>query len=405
MLLDYQNLTKLSRTPREDELETQSTARFDTPPIKKKAMDRPRDLVKDICKLIRETIRLQSCLYMVVDTQKALWRILSESSLGAESTNDLSEFVLMTAIVEALQKERLYPSNFHGPTLIAIKERRVIAILLSHILLHFCGSAWLREDWDKGSISFLRHNYREQMVLSTNLQIYNPDPDLDALKRMHRFPAILSLGILLMELELKKTFEFSLEEFMADLEDDGEREDCRSDANTKQYVAISMLKELRANQPPESDFITAIDTCINFHYTREVLGGTNSQSAETDDIVNHRDKLYSEISLRRKIYQEIVVPLERDFCKSFKIKSSELLEKLPIAFSFWDRRHLFSIAPQTYPDPVLTPPRSSSVTPSRQSIAPISSVITDVAQHVITSIPDMQPIYFHDVPLPVNAQR
>jgi hypothetical protein len=341
---------------------------------------------------------------MIVDTQRGLWRILSASSLGTQSTNDLSDLIPMTAILEVLQNERLRPNDFHGPTLIAIKERRVIAILLSHILLHFCGSAWLREDWGKGSISFLRHNDREEMVLSTNLQVYKLLPDLDALKRMHRFPAVLSLGILLMEMELKKTFESALEDFMSGLDDDEEREDCLSDANTKQYVAISMLKELRANQPPESDFVIAIDACINFHYTREVIGGTNAENAEPDDIINHRDKLYSEISLRRKIYQDIVLPLERDFCKSFKIKSSELLEKLPITFSFWDRPDVYSISPHYSPDLALTPPTTSCETPIKQADTPMVSIPIKAAQDVITSIANMQPIYFHDVPLPASAQ-
>jgi hypothetical protein len=71
------------------------------------------------------------------------------------------------------------------------------------------------------------------MVLSTNLQEYCPDLDLDALNRMYRFPAVLSLSILLMELELKKIFELSLEELLADLDDDEEREDYSLDLNIK----------------------------------------------------------------------------------------------------------------------------------------------------------------------------
>ncbi|KAI9655942.1 MAG: hypothetical protein M1829_000452 [Trizodia sp. TS-e1964] len=381
----------------ENEPETQTTVRFNTPPIKRKATERPKELVKDICKVIRDTMRLKSRLNMVVDTHRNLWRILSATSLGADSKNSLNDSISMTAIVEALQKER-----FHGPTLIDIKERRVIAILLSQILLHFCGTAWLKEAWNKKTISFLRSSDREQLVLSTNLEKHKPDPDLDARKRTHRFPAILSLGILIMELELKKSYEFFLEKFMENLEDDEVREEYQSDANIKLYVALDMLEYLKVDQPPESGIIIAIDACINFNHTREVHEYTNSQSTEEDDIIYHRYKLYSEISLRRKIFHEIIVPLERDFCRSFNINASKLFEQLSTAFSFWDRYKNYCVAPQPQPNQVVTAPR---VGPAMSPWDPTVSIQLDVTQNSFTSVPDMQPIYFHDVPLISNAQQ
>jgi hypothetical protein len=47
--------------------------------------------------------------------------------------------------------------------------------------------------------------------------------------------------------------------------------------------------------------------------------------------------LYDDIGLRRKIYAEIVAPLERELCISFPEVKLDKLRDTPLSFPFWGR--------------------------------------------------------------------
>jgi hypothetical protein len=302
----------------------------------------------------------------------------SARGLGRKLAADAYAPLSMKIVIEKLQEERLQGSEFKGNSILSLKQRRIIAVLLSHTLLQFCGSAWLSEHWDKGSISFLQHSCGDRLVLSTDLQVHQIGPDLDAPDRFHQYPGILALGIILLEMELRKTIETARSE-----------QDEEPNPNTNVDVALKMFDDIQDNAMP--DFKAAVEAClINFDCIQE-------SREDKDDIIYHRDKLYDSMALRNKIYQEIIVPLERELCTSFPEIKLEKLSQMPLTLSFWGRKDFSPQNRRIVPiSPTPLPNLRSKANSVMNSILP-----PDQKAH----IPCTQPIFFHDVSVASSIER
>lgn len=366
-----------------------SKVRFQEPPSKKRVT--PQQLAKDICGLIENTSKRKTCLHLLVDDDRKLWHTLAPAPSRKPASINAHETLSMKHIIEKSQEERLQGSSFKKSAILSLKERRIIAVLLAHCLLQFCGSAWLEEHWSKESIAFFQRADGDRIVLSTGLKEHATKSDEDAPYRFHHYPGILALGILLLEMELKKTIETARNESLDDFDQDEE-----PNLNTDLETALKMFDDVQDNALP--GFKAAVDACLTFDYFKE--------DTEIADLVYHRDKLYDDMALRRKIYQDIIAPLERELCMSFPEIQLDELSQMPLKFSFWERmedRTTNDIHRNENRSPGPTRlPRSPPPTGPSQ---PNELTIAEAIPRPVIPIHMSQPVFFHDVPVEASKER
>lgn len=125
-------------------------------------------------------------------------------------------------------------------------------------------------------------------MLLTNLKAFNPEPDLEAEGRIYGYPGILSLVILILEMELGKTIEAACSELeYFDVDDE-------VNSNTDFDAAYSMFEDNEIQGDTIPGFKSAVKACLDFYYSND--------ETEPDDLINYRGKLYGDLGLRRKIY-------------------------------------------------------------------------------------------------------
>jgi hypothetical protein len=343
-----------------------------------------------MCGLIENTSRRKASLHMILDDERKLWYTLAPTFSRKAPALHLCDSISMTSIIEKLQEERLQGSEFQGSSILSLKQRRVIAVILAHGILQFCGGTWLCENWDKRSISFFRHAGGDRIVLSAGLQTQDLAPDTDAPYRFHQYPGVLALAILLLEMELKKTSEMAKSE-----QDDPAAEDGEFDLNTNLEIAQKMSDEIQDNALP--NFKAAIEACLSFHYFKE--------DTAIDDLIYHRDKLYDDMGLRRKIYAEIVAPLERELCMSFPEVKLDKLRDMPLSFTFWERIDLAPRALIKTRNVIQIPQETDDTNPPLKETRLIKSILTQCSPHATAQTQHIQPIFFHDVPLSLSNDR
>lgn len=326
-----------------------------------------------------------------MDDDRKLWHTLAPTPTRKPASTEVHDTLSMKYIIEKSQEERLQGSSFKRSAILSLKERRIIAVLLAHCLLQFCGSAWLEEHWSKESISFFQRADGDRIVLSTGLVEHATSSDEDAPYRFHHYPGVLGLGILLLEMELKKTIETARSEYTNEPGQDEE-----PNLNTDLETALRMFDDVQDNALP--DFKAAVDACLTFDYFKE--------DTEIDDLIYHRDKLYDDMALRRKIYQEIIAPLERELCMSFPEVHLDELSQMPLKFSFWERMEENSTShiPRNEsrsprPTPLLTSPPPTI--PNQTNKLTIERTIS----RPVLPIHMPQPVFFHDVLVEASKER
>ncbi|KAI9656217.1 MAG: hypothetical protein M1821_004880 [Bathelium mastoideum] len=223
----------------------------------------------------------KSTLQIVFDQEK-LWQIQSRKrSLSLEKQKDLS------------LKDLLHDPDHH----IRLKEQRILAVTLAHAALHCSDGPWLGEDWSKEHITFFTNDPSGEPDLSRpflkvrfEAGLKRTDDDCD-LFNLHTNPALLSLGILLLEIYLKGPIEsrWSPEDL-----DEGEPNE-----NTNLTTAIRLLQD--AEGEIYEGYRKAVRACLQ----------SDIQDVDADE-------------LRRKVYQEIVWPLEQELDHGFHIKPEDL---------------------------------------------------------------------------------
>lgn len=355
--------------------------RFDTlttktSPTKKRTVRREID--GKICTLIESTAKAKGFLYMHVDHNRKLYRVVSETPQrrGRAHTHNT---VSMKAVVEKLEENRTNTAHNKKNPILGRKHKRIIAVHLAHALMQYCGSEWLSERWDKTSISFLRHSSGDRLVLSSHLKSYNPEPDLDAEGRSHCYPGILALAILMLEMELSKTIE------TARCEQENFTDDNSADPDADLNVAWNMFEEEEIQDDTIPGFKAAVEACLKFSYF--------NHDTESDDLINHRQKLYDDIYLRQKIYQEVIMPLERELLMSFP----DLNLDESLRFTFWD--HIKSPIQPTGQDRKVNCNAVSSILDLslKQSSDPGTSITTLIVTGEQFDGVILHQVFFHDV--------
>ncbi|KAF3171902.1 hypothetical protein TWF225_009047 [Orbilia oligospora] len=192
-----------------------------------------------------------------------------------------------------------------GKHKVSLKERRILAVILGHLMLELCDGPWIRETWDAGNIYFLCHpsnpnviNLRQPYVdscLSSKQRPPTPDGlESSDINQFHKYPLILDFARLLVEIQLGETIQPT-------------EEDCPSGTETPD-TAFFMIDRIFHDISDDiyEDYRSAIDACL-----------------ECDQFLPEAAS-FDHPQFRDLVYQNIVAPLEQELLKGFNITVAEL---------------------------------------------------------------------------------
>lgn len=278
--------------------------------------------VKRLCVPIIKAKRM-----MTVELKVAQGRLLWLPSERSKRLEDLTKSPV--SLHEFLKG---HPRAFTG------KTRRILSVLLSYAVLHLQDTPWLQPTWSSSDILFFRtmdseiplrpflqtrlsgiqtpgldvddHTELDLSELEDGLEYDDIDPD-DQMQ--HPCPNILTLAIMLMEVYFAMPFK----DIAMRLNHEVARD---SSFLTKYFVALDILEAYRDEMPDL--FLQAVDKCLD-RATWEDEEGTRLDSH----------------TLRSKIYEEVVRPLENDLLLSYRSISIEDLDRFArqLDFSNWDQ--------------------------------------------------------------------
>jgi hypothetical protein len=240
---------------------------------------------ESVCTLIKEAHKNNSSLELVFDGQK-LWQ--------ARSTG--SHIVLRPEIGIPLNT-LLGDSKLR----LTLKESRALAVVLSHAFLHYCESPWVSNKWNKEHVNFFATINGPDLMrpyLATQFEAWATCPeDMSDNMYRHPSPALLSLGILLLELYLSKPIE--------SLWDYDDTEDGMEGINTN-WITAEKLLDMMEDDLYEG-YKNAIQACLKIDY----IDSEDSLSLDHE-------------GFRRLIYERVVVPLEDELDNGFHITPEDL---------------------------------------------------------------------------------
>lgn len=260
------------------------------------AQSTARDDIKalgGLCKVISEERWRPHSLGLDFEGDGRLWKDkrLRRPSM---SLNDIQDPDVGTSLKEILDRS----------SKLSLKERRRLAVVLAHAVLHFCGGPWLNENWDKDNVSFFPQTKAGNGVadlsrpyLSAKFTNDDDSEEDPASLTHHEYPTILGLGVLLLELDLCG----SIEERYAE----NEKVNGAANANTKLTTAERLFEE--SVDQMYVRYRAAIDACLNCNW-----------------VMDDKGLMIEDEALRTEMYHRIVAPLEEELETGWKIKPEAL---------------------------------------------------------------------------------
>ena len=242
---------------------------------------------ESVCTLIQEAHKNNKSLELVFDGEK-LWQVKSSNS----------HVVLRPEI--GIPLETLL-GNSESSLKLKLKEKRALAVVLAHALLHYCESPWVSDTWNKEHVNFFAtvkgpDLMRPYLVTQFEPSTTNPG-DMSGKLYSHPNPALLSLGILLLELYLSKPIE-SLWEI-------DDTEDGVEGINTNWITAEKQLEKM--GDDLYEGYRDAIQACLKIDY----VGAEDSLSLDDE-------------GFRRLVFDRVVIPLEDELKNGFHITPEDL---------------------------------------------------------------------------------
>ncbi|KAI1427237.1 pfs domain-containing protein [Xylaria sp. FL1777] len=228
------------------------------------------------------------------------------------------------------------------------RTRRILAVILSSAVLHLHDTPWLQPTWNSSDVLFFRttssavplrpfiqiqlsnpdhtHDLRqvqnscdsnEGELQSSALDDIDPDDiDPDDLIQ-HQCPTLISLAIILMELYFVTPFDVLAQRYGVNLgEDLGLRN------YTRNVDTTLVFQECRSEIPENFQFLYAVEKCLDHTVWEDTEG----------------NKLDNQ-TLRTKIYEEVVRPLETELTQTYSSISIDSLDEFArnLDFASWDR--------------------------------------------------------------------
>jgi hypothetical protein len=176
-----------------------------------------------------------------------------------------------------------------------LKEKRTLAVILAHSLLHFCEVFWLSEAWSKEHVLFFTDTggfHVRRPYFSTDFQSVATAHDAGNDGSVHPNASVLALGILLLGIALQRPIE--AQQTPVDLDEDGQ-----PTVNTNYFTAAHVL-EVAADEDYES-YRAVVSACLGCHFYNP-----DTMKPSLDDL-----------AFRQVVYDYIVMHLELDLRTGF----------------------------------------------------------------------------------------
>lgn len=183
------------------------------------------------------------------------------------------------------------------------KQKRILAVVLSHGLLHFGANQWLTKEWSKRHISFLQDTpnsmdySRPYIFTSFEKQTGTPLDDADRVFSIHPNACVLALGILLLEIEMWDNIE--KHRHSEDLTDG-----VTVNPNTDLTAAHRLVEE--TGDDLYENYKKAIEACLTCDFAPDT-----------------EPSLDNEV-FRDAFYEHVVLPLETELFHGWSTRVSDL---------------------------------------------------------------------------------
>lgn len=333
-------------------LAKEQVVQFDdgTPQSKISKRLKPQSLkVKSLCEPLTKIKTLKAYRLELKVMRKRLFRMKSEKSEliidGARDPISLESFLRSSS-----------------RSLTSVKTKQILAVILSSAVLHLHDTPWLKPTWRSSDILFFRTASSQiplQPFLQTDLSglglylqsaaegsedcdditsspaSYGADPDdidsddmdFDDLDGMmpHHCPTLVALAIILMEVYLVAPFDVLVQRFGVMLEEDEQQ------ANHTRHINANVLfQACRDEIPEDTRFYQAVERCLD-------------PTIWEDEDGNKLDS----VTMRTRIYEEVVQPLEIELTQGFSSISIDDLDRFAQSLDFgsWDQ-HIQDVGQQ-----------------------------------------------------------
>lgn len=223
--------------------------------------------VSGLCSLIQKNAHTQSprLLNLIVNDDILKW-------YPATAKQDVNSGQMMT-LADLLSKPGLFGN--HSLKQMKNAARRKLQFTLAHSLLQFNESPWLPKNWNKSNICFLLvedgSKYSELIgpYLSTQCcqEVSLSEQKLEQIQRVHPYPCLLALGIMLLEIELCIPIENRRVRGSPETDEDLPRE---YDIDDDISVARAMIEECDDMSP--AAFVQAVTCCVEPEAFQEKFG-------------------------------------------------------------------------------------------------------------------------------------
>jgi hypothetical protein len=307
-----------------------------TQPKKKGPVNKPMK-VKRLCEPIAKIKTMTSYRLELKVTKGQLFKLQSQRS---KSLFDITkDSISLKQILEG--KSRSFTE----------KTRRILAVILSSAVLHLVDTPWLQPVWSSTNVLFLR-TASEAIPLRPFIQIplsngergnciehqsgsedipsneraqlpdYNSDDidpdDIDPDDLVgHQCLIVISLAVMLMEVYFATPFHDLASRFGIELGEDAEFRSCT------RYLDTTLVFEACRGEIPENfQFLYAIEKCLDPTIWEDA--GGNRLDSQT---------------LRTRIYEEVVRPLETELSQAYSSISIDDLDRFALGLDLasWDR--------------------------------------------------------------------
>jgi hypothetical protein len=190
----------------------------------------------------------------------------------------------------------------HGSTRLRLRDKRVLAVTLAKTVLQLSESPWMNKRWTPAQFSFFETSQNaidfERPYLSAQFreETTNDANSVFDAQSIHAIPSLLSLGKLLLEIDRGRPIEIS----PLDLTDGK-----FPNANTELTATMRFFKE--ASEDFYIDYTRAIKACLELTFLpTDQTGGLEDEE------------------VRQLVYEHVVVPLETELYRGFKVRVSGL---------------------------------------------------------------------------------
>ncbi|KAH9214084.1 peptidase S8/S53 domain-containing protein [Leptodontidium sp. 2 PMI_412] len=243
--------------------------------------------VEGICNLVDEVAARTPCRMRLLLEDDKLWK--DQVSLG--------KFLELSSRSLQLVKKR---------------DKLILQVILANSLLHLYRGLWLLKNLDKTRICFYKPRSQEIPDLTRPYLACTTDPSEESVNeedvrfRIHPYPGILALGILLLQIELGRPIEEERPE-------DSPNRYGVLHIDADRPVAMEMLDECRDDS--SVDFVQAIEACLDDKTFTDAFG---------------RDASFEDPVFRQQIFELIVKPPETALLKIFGISVEKLDQLLAV---------------------------------------------------------------------------